>query len=411
MMNKQSLAAITALSVFLGGSLPVSLSTTATVSATENRLAAEQGKVAVSDNIKNFTDTAGHWAEGAIYEAVKRGYVTGYPTGKFLPNNKVTRAEFLKMAVSALNLPVESSSSGSWYVKYVDAAKSSGVFVTSDFADADWNKPLTREEMAKVAVRALGSTTKVEENQWMYLATKSGIISGTSLGEISPNGVTTRAQAISVIERILKVKNGVKLPADKYAVAAAEVLWHKTNIFTVAAAMFDRPENYDSKASNAGLNSWKKEKLTFTTDDGKYKAEIQQLIVIDMADPKDPNRRLLPPIKELSWVSFTTEKKLKEVSDDYVILLRAKDIFIKDAKRYGNGLRFSFGGFVEDEAGLTTNSPQILKHRDNFLDAYIVSKSKFNVDKTKMLRIYIEAPGRPGAPYKNEMIVKSYFEK
>ncbi|TVX88303.1 S-layer homology domain-containing protein [Paenibacillus agilis] len=399
MMKKKAFVAMTALSVFLGGSIPASLSSAASVSKVN-------GAVAVT-----FSDVAGHWAEGAIYEAVKRGYVTGYPTGKFLPNAKVSRAEFVKMAVSALNLPVESASNGLWYVKYVDAAKASGIFVEGDFVGTDWNKPLSREEMSKVAVRVLGSTAKVEEKQWMYLATKNGIIAGTSVGEISPGGATTRAQAISVIERILKVKNGGKLPIDKYAVAAAEVHWHRTNIFTVAADMFDRPENYDAKASNAGLNSWKKEKLTFTTDDGKYKAEIQQLIVIDMADPKDPNRKLLPPIKELSWVSFSTEKKLKEVSDDYIILPRSKVIFNKDTKRYGNGLRFSFGGFVEDEAGLTTSSPQVLKHGKDTIDAYIVSKSKFKVDKTKLLRIYIEALGSPSAPYKNEMIVKSYFEK
>ncbi|WP_051217650.1 S-layer homology domain-containing protein [Paenibacillus assamensis] len=397
MMKKKALVAVTACLVFLGGSMPVSLSSAASVPTVN-------GAVAVT-----FSDVAGHWAEGAIYEAVKRGYVTGYPTGKFLPNAKVSRAEFVKMAVSALNLSVESSSNGLWYVKYVDAAKTSGIFVEGDFVGTDWNKPLSREEMSKVAVRALDM--KAEDKQWIYLATKNGLISGTAPGVLSPDGSTTRAQAISVIERMLKVKSGAKLVVDKYAVSAAELYWHRTNIFTVAADMFDRPENYDAKASNAGLNSWKKEKLTFTTDDGKYKAEIQQLIAIDMADPKDPNRKLLPPIKELSWASFSTEKKLKEVSDDYVFLLRANVIFNKDTKRYGNGLRFLFGGFVEDEAGLTTNSPQVLKHGKDTFDAYIVSKSKFKVDKTKKLRIYVEALGSPSAPYKNEMIVKSYFEK
>ena len=64
---------------------------------------------------------------------------------------------------------------------------------------------MTREEMAKLAVKALGYQN-VEDKQWMYLASKDGIISGTAPGVISPTGTTTRAQAIAVIERLLQVK-------------------------------------------------------------------------------------------------------------------------------------------------------------------------------------------------------------
>ncbi|TVX87299.1 S-layer homology domain-containing protein [Paenibacillus agilis] len=407
-MNKKSLAAITALTVFLGGSLPVTLSSAASVSTTEDKLAGDQGKVAVSENIKKFTDTAGHWAEGAIYEAVKRGYVTGYPKGKFLPNNKVTRAEFVKMAVSALNLPVESSTNGSWYVKYVDAAQSSGIFSTGDFADTDWNKPLTREEMAKVAVRALGSTAKVEENQWMYLATKNGIISGTSPGEISPKGVTTRAQAISVIERILKVKNGEKLPADKYAVAAAEVLWHKTNIFTVAPEIFNGPDN---KNIYQGIHSWKTSKLRVASPNGNIVGQVDSLIAIDWNDPKDPNKKLLPSKDKLLWRIGPDTRKVTDEMEAYIILLESRFVVNKSPKSYPiNRLSLGVRGYNGRADINKFNQSAVIESTDPNKEIYgmIIPKKEFST--TGELRVRVETISR-GAPIYSSTLSTSKLVK
>ncbi|WP_028594173.1 S-layer homology domain-containing protein [Paenibacillus assamensis] len=395
MMNKRSLAAITALTVVIGGSVPVSLMSADSVSAAEHQLTANQGKATMSDNNKKFTDTAGHWAEGAIYEAVKRGYVTGYPSGKFLPNHKVTRAEFVKMAVSALNLPVGSSLSDSWYVKYVDAAKSSGIFATGDFADADWNKPLTREEMAKVAVRALGSVTKVEENQWMYLAAKNGIISGTSPGEISPNGATTRAQAISVIERMLKVKNGEKLPADKYAVAAAEVFWHKTNIFTVASEIFNGPDN---KNIYSGIRSWKISKLRVASPNGNIVGQVDSLIAIDWNDPKDPNRKLLPSKDKLLWRIGAKTKVLGDDMDAYIVLLQSSILVNKDPKRYPfNELALGIRGYNGKPDINNFNQPALLESKDQSrqINGLVIPKNKFSTKGEIQIEVETISIGAP----------------
>lgn len=43
----------------------------------------------------DFYDTRGHWAKDEIKTYVKRKVFKGYPDGKFKPNNKVTRGEFL----------------------------------------------------------------------------------------------------------------------------------------------------------------------------------------------------------------------------------------------------------------------------------------------------------------------------
>jgi hypothetical protein len=51
---------------------------------------------------ETFSDTKGHWAESYINEAVKKGFVLGYPDNTFRPGNPVTRAEFTAMLNKAL---------------------------------------------------------------------------------------------------------------------------------------------------------------------------------------------------------------------------------------------------------------------------------------------------------------------
>ena len=85
----------------------------------------------------------------------------------------------------------------------------------------------------------------------MYLATKAGLIKGVGIGQIAPKGLTTRAQAIVVIERILSKNTGASLDVDKYAVGSAEIAWHGTNIFTVMPEMWVTPESDVKRAGKA----------------------------------------------------------------------------------------------------------------------------------------------------------------
>src|SRR5450756_2386873 len=51
-----------------------------------------------------LSDISGHWAEAVILKLVEKGYVNGYPDGTFLPNNPVTRAEFVKIVSGVLGI-------------------------------------------------------------------------------------------------------------------------------------------------------------------------------------------------------------------------------------------------------------------------------------------------------------------
>ncbi|WJH34577.1 S-layer homology domain-containing protein [Paenibacillus sp. CC-CFT747] len=104
-----------------------------------------------------FLDVNGHWAKSGIEQAVQKGYIDGYEDGTFRPDRNVSRSEFLKQAVTALKLETEGTGSGSdWYVPYVNAAVNAGIHRYEDFTTGDWNTAITREEMARIAVRASG---------------------------------------------------------------------------------------------------------------------------------------------------------------------------------------------------------------------------------------------------------------
>ncbi|MGG3283070.1 S-layer homology domain-containing protein [Paenibacillus solani] len=322
-MKSKSIIVLLALAVLIGSLYQNE------VKAAQDSTASKTGEIqrAVAPH---FTDIEGHWAQAAILDAVKRGYVDGYPDQRFLPNKEVTRAEFIKMAVTALKLEVNASSKETWYAPYVAAAESAGVYMAGDFANRNLTQYMTREEMSKLAVRALGHKN-VEEKQWMYLASKDGILSGTAPGVISPTGTTTRAQAIVVIERLLQAKSGKELPVDQYAVSAAEVYWHKTNIFSVASEIFNGPDNNNK---NVGIDSWKLSKLQFGASDGSVIAQVDELIAIDWNDPKDPNRKLLPSKEKLVWVYGAKSNVFTDDLQAYVIVLKSHYVVNKKPKLY-----------------------------------------------------------------------------
>ncbi|WMT42061.1 hypothetical protein RE628_06385 [Paenibacillus sp. D2_2] len=81
------------------------------------------------------------------------------------------------------------------------------------------------------------------------------------------------------------------MPVDKYAVSNAELAWHGTNIFTIMPEVFVSDE---SKLKGRTVEElWNEEMMTITSKDGKYKAQLEALIAIDMEDPNDPNWKLL----------------------------------------------------------------------------------------------------------------------
>ncbi|WP_145142284.1 S-layer homology domain-containing protein [Paenibacillus sp. Y412MC10] len=344
-----------------------------------------------------------HWAYSSINKGISKGYIDGYEDGKFKPDASVTRAEFVKMVVSAMNLQTETAS-GKWYVEYVNAASKAGLYASADFSndDAAWTKVMTRDEMARVAARSIGEKTN-ENDKWMYLAAKSGLIEGVGKGEIAPKGLTTRAQAVVIIERILSKNSGEYLNVDKYAVGSAEILWHGTNIFTVMPEMWVTPE---SDVKNHGKESvedmWDESKMTLTSKDGLYQSKLDALIAIDLADPNDPNLSLLPNINTLKWSnnsSIIKDLMIKDHKNSYILYFKGNQVYNKAPKKYLDQklLTFRVDGFNSPDLDAfyykrTLNGSALVYQNKWFdLPAIIIPKSG-TVQKGDDLVVRLETP-------------------
>lgn len=236
---------------------------------------------AAAESKINFSDMNGHWAKDSVKLAVQNGYVEGYEDGTFRPEQQITRAEFAKLIITALKKPVSGKTTGNdWYIPYVNSAVNAGIHSWSDFTTGTWDTPMTRFEMARMSARAIG-VSNGDEKKWMYLATQSGLIQGVDdTGDLSVEGTTTRAEAITIIERILSIKAGQTIKADKHAVNRAEVLWHGTNVFTMLPRYF--------AAKSIGMFDLSKYK--WDSADGKYHEEVIEYIAVDNEDPNDPFR-------------------------------------------------------------------------------------------------------------------------
>jgi hypothetical protein len=175
----------------------------------------------------SFRDVpATHWAYQDVTAGVQKGYINGLPDGTFAPERPVSRSEFIKMITAALNLPVEAQQEGeAWYAPYTRAALNSGLIDANEYADGDFTKEMTRMEMVRVAVKAFDETVRGQQalnEELMLKAVENGMIRGID-GKTVPEGLSSRAQAVTVIERVLKLRNGETLPVDENALEVAKV--------------------------------------------------------------------------------------------------------------------------------------------------------------------------------------------
>ena len=112
----------------------------------------------------NFSDvSADKWYNNAVSTLCHMGVLGGYSDGTFRPNAPITRAEFAKIAVSFAQINGFSEygyftdvDSNDWYAPYVDAAKAVGLIEGySDDSFKPENK-ITRAEACTIVNRVLG---------------------------------------------------------------------------------------------------------------------------------------------------------------------------------------------------------------------------------------------------------------
>lgn len=171
-----------------------------------------------------FTDLGGvEWAKDAIEFLAECGIVNGKRDGIFAPNDNVTRAEFIKMVVTALGVSGDTESmtftdvpEDAWYLKYVAAAQNNGIVLGDESGAFYPEANITRQDMAVILYRA----AKVERSRATLAFTDSdkisdyatdavtylsanGIINGFEDGSFGPLQNATRAQTAVIIYRLI----------------------------------------------------------------------------------------------------------------------------------------------------------------------------------------------------------------
>lgn len=190
----------------------------------------------VGAQTREFSDLGpNHWAYNAVMFMVEKGIITGYPDNTFRPDTPVTRAEFARIMVVALNLPMKVADTPSfkdvpkdhWAYPYVETAK----YYLTGFrtSSGDYFKPsdyAVREDMAVALVKAKGlQNENVDMNilnnyadkdqispnltKYVAIAISKGIMVGSPVPNSSqlkfdPQGVLTRAQAAMLLYNVLK---------------------------------------------------------------------------------------------------------------------------------------------------------------------------------------------------------------
>ena len=163
-----------------------------------------------------FDDHVGHLYEEAIEYLYTEGIVEGYPSGVFLPDAKINRAEFLKIIVESQFDKVDyighahetcfpDTVSGEWYTQYVCFAKARGII--EGYADGTFqpSKNISLNESLKMMYEsmnlAVDNPDAVFKFKYYSPAMKSGYLPKELVGGY--DDIMTRGQISEVLYRIL----------------------------------------------------------------------------------------------------------------------------------------------------------------------------------------------------------------
>ncbi len=171
-----------------------------------------------------FGDIQNHWARDSVERMYKKGIVSGKGDG-FYPDDGLIRAELAVIVSNAIGAKASYSNcfedviESDWFAPYAQGLFDKKIIVGSDgkFAPHD---AVTREMAIQIIVAAykdklaedsdyqIDAPDSAEISSWaenaVKTAVKNGIIKGREDGSIAPKAVLTRAEAVSIIDRLME---------------------------------------------------------------------------------------------------------------------------------------------------------------------------------------------------------------
>ncbi len=173
-----------------------------------------------------FSDMNGHWASEAVEYLAAKNVIAGRSEGRFVPDDSVTREEFVKMVVMAFNCLDEAAECDFndvdktvWSYRYIASAIKAGYINGEDEYTFNPEGVITREQMAAIVYRAIDNKIASEDSGMSFTDSENisdyaqeavkmlasmGIINGMGNGSFMPKANVTRAQAAKVLFETIK---------------------------------------------------------------------------------------------------------------------------------------------------------------------------------------------------------------
>jgi hypothetical protein len=201
-----------------------------------------------------------HWAKAYIDKLIDKLIIAGYPDGTFKPDNNVEVDSYIKMVVSALGNSYENGKDY-WASPYINKAIELKLIDSNEFNT--YRRAITRQEAAKVIVQALATLeqlpsaeeinkyksvvpdyAKISEKytQHALIAYATGMITGDPKGNFKPTDNLSRAEAATVIMRLLDKSLRKPIPVQEEETTklpellkSDEEVWGQENIGTLTS--------------------------------------------------------------------------------------------------------------------------------------------------------------------------------
>jgi hypothetical protein len=169
-------------------------------------------------------DIAGHWAETVVAKWYDNGIISGFPDGSFRPNEAVTRAQLAVIIDNIFKFTTKadmyfSDVNGSeWFADAVAKCSQAGIISGNPNGTFEPNKPVTREQAAKMIAEAFkltaadadayrtfadSSSIAAYAREYVSALYEAGYIAGFPGGNYEPKKGLTRAEALKIIDNIL----------------------------------------------------------------------------------------------------------------------------------------------------------------------------------------------------------------
>ena len=196
----------------------------------------------------NFSDVVGNkwYTENLEYVTnPSKQIINGYPDGTFRPEKKLTIEEFITMIIKGEGIKYENKENEKWSKPYIEKAEEKYYIKNGQFTN--YEKEITREEMAEIISNYLRYGEDVENSQKTYLVKPkigdyneietdlrsgvlrsyyNGIITGYPDGTYKPKNSLTRAEGLTVIRRIVDKTSREEIEIDNELQTEADVTYH-----------------------------------------------------------------------------------------------------------------------------------------------------------------------------------------